>query len=264
MIVTRKHLPRRTFLERHGRRRRASGAGCDDAGVCRVGPAREGAGPPRVHLRAQRHRHGRLDAEGGRPRLRVFAHPEAAREVPRGHARAVGTRAQERIRARRRSRRPRARRRLVPDRRAPAKDRRRGHPERDLGRPGRRAAARLADALRLARDRLRRLTHGRQLRLGLFVRVHEQPRVARSGDADAAGNQSAPGIRAPVRRHRHQPSSRRPGAPPALPAQHPRPRRRAHGRARRRSRVRPTSASSTSICRRSARSSSASSAPRRT
>ena len=71
----------------------------------------------------------------------------------------------QRLRARRRSRRPRARRGVVPDRRAPAEDRRRRHPERHLRRSDRGAAARLGDALRLARDRLRRLAHGRQLRL---------------------------------------------------------------------------------------------------
>ena len=67
---------------------------------------------------------------------------EAARAVPRGHARALGPRARERRRARRRSRRSRARGRVVPDRRAPAQDRRRRHPERHLGRSDRGAAPR--------------------------------------------------------------------------------------------------------------------------
>ena len=34
----------------------------------------------------------------------------------------------------------------------------------------------------------------------------QQPRVARTGDADAPGNEPAPGVRAAVRRHRYQPS----------------------------------------------------------
>ena len=72
-----------------------------------------------------------------------------------------------------------------------------------------------ADALPLARDRLRRLAHGRQLRLRLLVRLHQQPGLARTGDADAAGNEPAPGVRAPLRRHRHQPPARRPRAPAA-------------------------------------------------
>ena len=55
---------------------------------------------------------------------------------------ALGPRAQERRRARRRPRRSRARRRVVPDRRAPAQDRRRRHPERHLGRSDRGAAPR--------------------------------------------------------------------------------------------------------------------------
>ena len=60
------------------------------------------------------------------------------------------------------------------------------------------------DALFLARARLRRLAHRRQLRLRLLVRLHQQPRVARSDDPDAARDQSAPRLRAAVRRHRHE------------------------------------------------------------
>ena len=76
--------------------------------------------------------------------LRVHAHPEAARAVPRRHAGALRPGAQERQRARRRPGRSRARGRVVPDRRAPAQDRRRRHPERHLGRSDRRAASRPA------------------------------------------------------------------------------------------------------------------------
>ena len=74
--------------------------------------------------------------------LRTSRDPEAARGVPQGHARALGPRAQERQRARRRPRRSCARGGVLPDRRASAQDRRRRHPERHLGRPDRGAAPR--------------------------------------------------------------------------------------------------------------------------
>ena len=154
--------------------------------------------------------------------------PQAARAVPQGHGRAVGARAQERQCAGRRSGRPRARRRLLPDRRASEEDRRRRHPERHLRRSGRGAASRPADALLLARARLRRLADRRQLRLRLFLRLHQQPGLARTDDADAARDQSAPRLRAAVRRHRHQPVAGNPRAAAAAPPQHSRSRHRAH------------------------------------
>ena len=74
MIVTRKHLPRRTFLKGMGaaialpvldamtpalRARRRGGA--------------DGAAAPGVHLRAERHHDGRLDADGDGHGVRVLA-----------------------------------------------------------------------------------------------------------------------------------------------------------------------------------------------
>ncbi len=264
MIVTRKHLHRRTFLKGMGAAVALPMLDAMTPALAAARPGREGAGPHGVHLRAQRHRHGRLDADGRGTRLRVLAHPEAAREVPRGHARALWARAPERLCARRRTWRPRARGGVVPDRRAPEEDRRRRHPERHLRRPDRGAAPGRGDALRLARNRVRRLAHGRQLRLRLLLRVHQQPGVARTGDADAAGDEPAPGLRAAVRRHRHQP---RPGGPRAPAAAIAAASSTSSASARRSSRPvsdRPTSGSSTSTCRPSARSSSASSGPRRT
>ena len=83
------------------------------------------------------------------------------------------------------------------------------------------------DAVRLARARVRRFANGRQLRLRLLLRLHQQPRLARAGDADAAGDESAPGLRAAVRRHRYQPHTGGARAAHALSPQHPRSRRRA-------------------------------------
>jgi hypothetical protein len=55
------------------------------------------------------------------------------------------------------------------------------------------AAAHLAgpDALRVAGARVRRLADRRQLRFRLFLRLHQQPVVARPGHADAARDESA-------------------------------------------------------------------------
>ncbi len=68
MIVTRKHLPRRTFLKGMGAVDRAAGARRDDAGVRRAGRLRKAPLRLALHLRAERHHDGRLDAEGRRRR----------------------------------------------------------------------------------------------------------------------------------------------------------------------------------------------------
>ena len=142
MIVTRRHLPRRTFLKGMGA---VIALPMLDAMTPAFARAAHVARPP-VRLAFTYVPNGitmnRLDPGGDRRGLRVHAGDEAARAVPQGHAGAVRPRAPERRRARRRPRRPRPRRRVVPDRRAPAQDRRRRHPERHLGRPGRRAARR--------------------------------------------------------------------------------------------------------------------------
>ena len=64
---------------------------------------------------------------------------------------------------------------------------------------------------------------GRQLRLRLQLRLHQQPVVAQRDHADAAGDQPARGLRAPVRRRR-RPRSGDARAAPAHAPQHPRPR----------------------------------------
>ena len=52
---------------------------------------------------------------------------------------------------------------------------------------------------------LRRLAHGRKLRLRILLRLYQQPGMAQSDDPDAARNQSAARVRAAVRRHRSKP-----------------------------------------------------------
>ena len=226
MIVTRKHLHRRTFLKGMGA---VVALPVLDAMTPAFASAAQAAKAP-VRLAFTYVPNGIVMADWT-PTVagRGFEYTRILKPLEKfraGDDDPVGPRAQERICARRRPRRPRARGCVVPDRRAPEEDRRRRHPERHLGRPGCRAAPRLGDALRLARARLRRLAHGRQLRFRLFVCVHEQPRVARTGDADAPGNEPATGVRAAVRRHRYQPRPGRPRAPAAVSPQHPRSRRR--------------------------------------
>ena len=137
---------------------------------------------------------------------RILKPLEAFRER---HAGPDGPVASQRRGARRRPRRPCARGRLVPHGRPSAKDRRRRHPERHLGRSDRGAAPGRAGALSVPRARMRRLADGGQLRFRLLVRLHQQPRLARPRDADASGDEPAPGLRAAVRRRRHQSRPRR-------------------------------------------------------
>ena len=83
MIITRKHLHRRTFLKGIGAAIALPMLDAMTPALAAAGQGREGAAAAGLHLRAERRRHGRLDAGGRRPRLRVLAHPEAARAVPR-------------------------------------------------------------------------------------------------------------------------------------------------------------------------------------
>ena len=67
----------------------------------------------------------------------------------------------------------------------------------------------LADALRLARARLRGHAHRRQLRLGLLLRLHQHLSWRTRDDAAAAGDEPAAGVRAAVRRRRRAGPGRR-------------------------------------------------------
>ena len=143
MIVTRKHLHRRTFLKGMGAAIALPMLDAMTPAFAAAGAGGQGAAAPGLHVRAQRHHDGRLDAEGGGARVRVsraILKPlEAFRKdtvVLSGLAHKNG------IRARRRPRRSRAGGRVVSHRRASAQDRRRRHPERHLRRSDRRAASR--------------------------------------------------------------------------------------------------------------------------
>ena len=152
----------------------------------------------------------------------------------------------------------------APGRTSPAsrsEDHRR-HQGEHLLRPDHRQQDRPRDAVRVARARHGRLAPGRRLRLGLFLRLHQQPGVAQRDAAAAADSRPARAVRAAVRhRRRAQPRGDRPAR--ALPPQHPRLRHRATPRSCRPRSARPTSASSTSTCRRFAKSNGSSRRPRR-
>ena len=62
MIVTRKHLHRRTFLKGMGAVVALPVLDAMTPALRLGGAGREGAGAARLHLRAERHRHGGLDA----------------------------------------------------------------------------------------------------------------------------------------------------------------------------------------------------------
>ena len=113
MIVTRKHLHRRTFLKGMGA---AVALPMLDAMTPALAAAGRAAKAP-VRMAFTYVPNGIVmsdwtPAAAGRA-FEYLAHHEAAREVPREHARLLRARAPQRLRPRRRARRPRPRRRLV-------------------------------------------------------------------------------------------------------------------------------------------------------
>ena len=84
MIVTRKALSRRTMLKGLGA---AISLPFLDAMTPAFAARQRGAAPPRLVLRAQRHRHAALDARGGRPARRAARAARAARAGQEGHPR---------------------------------------------------------------------------------------------------------------------------------------------------------------------------------
>ena len=241
MMITGKHLHRRTFLQRHGRGDRAADARRHDAGV-RRGRARAAKAPRRLAFTYVPNGviDGGLDAEGGGRRIRVPAHPEAARAVPRRHRSCCPGLAHQNGNA-------------LGD--GPGDHARAGasyltgvHPRKTAGADIQNgisvdqiAAQHLGrrDTRSVARARLRRLADGRQLRLRLLVRLHQQPRLARARDADAARRRtrasSSSGCSATSTPSLHpEARARRLHVPP----QHPRPRR-ASGRRSSAGRSRP-------------------------
>ena len=188
MIITGKSLPRRTFLKGVGADRGAAVPRLDGAGV------RGRAAKPPVRLAFLYVPNG-IDMKnwnvraGGRAARRAAAHPQAPRGVPRRHDPGRQPDQQQRPRAARRRRRSRPLRRVVPDRRPGAEDHGR-HQGQHLLRPDHRQQDRARDALRVARARHGRFAPGRRLRLGLFLRLHQQPGVAQRDAAAAADARS--------------------------------------------------------------------------
>ena len=125
----------------------------------------EGARPPRVPLRAERHRHEELErGAGGSAARRAAADPQAARGLPRRHDPGRQPDQQQRAGAARRRRRSRPLCRVVPHRRPGQEDHGR-HQGQHLLRPDHRQQDRSRNPLRLARARHGRLAPGRRLRL---------------------------------------------------------------------------------------------------
>ena len=187
MIITGKALPRRTFL-------RGVGAAVALPFLDSMVPAFAAPAKPPVRLAFLYVPNG-IDMKNwnvppGRRVRRAAADPEAARGVPRRHDPDRQPDAQQRPRAARWRRRPRPLRRVVPHRRPGPQDDRR-HQGEHLLRPDHRQQDRSRDPLRLARARHGRLAPGGRLRFGLFLRLHQQPRVAQRDAAAAAGARPA-------------------------------------------------------------------------
>ena len=213
MFISKKQLPRRTFLKGLGA---TVALPLLDAMVPAFAatPAEEPA--TRVRLRAARHGHEPLHAGHGGQRLRVQGHQPLARAVPRP----VEHREPPAPSRRRLDRRALAEPDDVAVRRAAEADARRRRLRRRHGRPnrGRRHRPGHAAAVDGGRDR-RPLRLDRRLRSRLRLHLHEHVVVAHADDADADGDQSAQGVRADVRPRRQR--SRAARAPPRRP-QHPR------------------------------------------
>ena len=91
MMITKKSLPRRTVLRGVGATLALAAARRHGAGPDRDEPDRGRTGAAaRRRLRAERHRHGAVDAARRRRRLRDHADSQAAGAVPRPLARGVG------------------------------------------------------------------------------------------------------------------------------------------------------------------------------
>ena len=216
--------------------------------------------PLRRDLHSQRRDHGAVDPGGRRRRVRVQADPQAARAV-QGSA---GRRHQpDAVASGQPGGRPRGERRRLPDRRVAEAHRSRGRARQHHHRSGRGAADRTGHAVPVARSGHRGLHRlRRRLLAGLQLRLPEHGVVELADHAAADGHQPARRVRADVR----------PGGQPrrSAPARMRDERSMldsitagsatAAARARRRATAR-ASASTSTTC---ARSSGASSAPRRT
>ena len=212
---------------RRGRRRRRCRA--LPATTRDRGPAADG-----VRLRPQRRQPVELVAQEGGEGVRAQPHHAAAgagQGPDPGDLRAGSA---ERLRRQGRAGRPRPRLRDLPDRGPRQEDRRRRHPRRGLGRPGRRAGGRSPDAVPLAGAGLRRRAQVGQLRLRVFVRLPVQPLVGLAQHADDARGQPPLRLRAALRRRVARRARQEPAAAAGAAAVDPRLRARRHPRPGRR------------------------------
>ena len=252
MIITGKSLPRRTFLKGVG----AAVAlpfldSMAPAFAAPAGQRRRYA--PRLPVRAERHRHEELERRRGGRALGEFPRVMKPLEAFRNDMIQIGNLTHNSGRALLDGAGDHGRCcRVLPDRHPGQEDHRR-HQGQHLLRSDHRQQDWPPDAVRVARARHGRLAPGRRLRLGLLLRLHEQPGVAQRDAAAAADPRPARAVRAAVRHGRRaQSRGDRIGARATAAASS------TSSSATRRScsrrSVRPTGASSTSTCRRFAKS----------
>ena len=240
MIITKKALPRRTFLRGLGATRGAAAARCHGPVDDRPGAHGGGAGPAtRLRLHADGLRSAAVDAAGDGPllelsptlqslaavadQLTVITNLELKNAYP-GHARDLE--------------------RGVPERGHGEADREHRLPPRHHGRSDRRQADRQPDAAAVARALDGSAPDRRAMRQRLRLRVSEQPVLVVADDPAARRGAPAHRVRAPVRRRGQRDRAPRRAAAPGEPARlgprrhHPAPE---HARARGSHQGRPVS-----------------------
>ena len=167
MIITKKHLPRRTFLRGLGTTLALPLLDSMMPALAAAGSRDQVAGAPGVRLCSERASfwpRGRPPPKGRASNSRRTH--EGAGAVPRTPAGAHRPGADQRPGAGRRRGRPCARGRHLADRRPSEEDRRRGHPRGHLGRPDCRARVGQEHATGFARARPGEPDAGRRLRFG--------------------------------------------------------------------------------------------------
>ena len=259
MFITKRHMPRRTFL-------RGMGATIAlpllDAMVPAMAADACGAKPLQLPARAAWRGAGLLAADRLRQELGAVAHPSADRAVQgphHGHQRHRSPHGHVAL-SRGKRRRPFAHGGRVLERRASEAHRRPGHRRRHHDRPGAREQDRPTEPPALARDVHRGRRLARRLRRRLQLRLYELDRLVVADLTAADGAQPASRVRAAVRRRRHGRGAR--GAQ-ARRSQHLGLGARRHGPAEARAWARATSPASTTTSTTSARSSAASRWPSR-
>ena len=205
MLITKRALPRRTFLRGAGAALALPFAGRDGARGLRALADRGRSGAAaRVRLLPQRREHVPVAEQGGRQRVRAVADPGAARPLPRrGHG-AVRSRQRPGEPVGRRHRRPPARRFLVAERHPSAQERGSRRARGDDHRSDRRGRDRPGHAAGLAGalSRAGRLD-GHLRRQRLQLRLYRLALVADADHAAAGRAQPAQRVRPDVRRRRH-------------------------------------------------------------